>query len=82
MGDGSASRYALQCAPVSKRYNGITAQGDFRLTVARGEIHALVGQNGSGKSTLYGRAVELAAEECTVEGISRRSLSGDGVPAA
>ncbi|HET7862793.1 MAG TPA: ABC transporter ATP-binding protein [Burkholderiaceae bacterium] len=49
----------LELREVSKRYaNGTLANDRVSLAVARGEIHAIVGENGAGKSTvmkmLYG----------------------------
>jgi monosaccharide-transporting ATPase len=37
---------------IDKAFMGIPALVDARLEVARGEVHALIGQNGAGKSTL------------------------------
>ena len=42
----------LQMQNVSKSFGGVHALVDVHLTVARGEIHALMGENGAGKSTL------------------------------
>jgi ribose transport system ATP-binding protein len=42
----------LQLRHVTKTFGGQTALCDVDLSVAYGEVHALVGQNGSGKSTL------------------------------
>jgi ribose transport system ATP-binding protein len=42
----------LECFRVSKTFGKVRVLQDVHLTVAPGEIHALVGQNGSGKSTL------------------------------
>jgi len=46
----------LELAGLAKRFGGVHALHDVSLTVARGTVHALVGENGAGKSTL-GRLV-------------------------
>jgi ribose transport system ATP-binding protein len=43
---------ALRIEHLSKTFAGQVAVDDVGITVAAGEVHALVGQNGSGKSTL------------------------------
>jgi ribose transport system ATP-binding protein len=37
---------------IRKAFAGVTALDGARLEVARGEVHALIGQNGAGKSTM------------------------------
>jgi len=43
---------ALEIRGVSKTFASTTVLDDFRLSIAPGEVHVLVGENGSGKSTL------------------------------
>ncbi len=42
----------IEARNVVKRFGGTVAVDDVSITVARGEIHGLVGENGAGKSTL------------------------------
>src|SRR5436305_3055358 len=62
-----ASRPYLELLDVAKHFGGVQALSGASLTVARGTVHALVGENGAGKSTL-GRIVAgaLAADTGTV----------------
>ncbi|NTJ44779.1 sugar ABC transporter ATP-binding protein [Agrobacterium larrymoorei] len=44
--------HALEAAGITKNFGAVRALVDGRLTVGKGEIHALLGANGCGKSTL------------------------------
>ena len=48
----SVAQPLLAMHDISKRYGGVHAIRDARLTIATGQVHALVGENGAGKSTL------------------------------
>ena len=42
----------IEMLNITKEFPGIIANDDITLKLARGEIHALLGENGAGKSTL------------------------------
>ena len=71
----------LRLRGVTKRFGAITANDDISLTLARGEVLALLGENGAGKSTLvsilFGHYV---ADAGTIEAFGEPLPPGD--PAA
>ena len=51
MAEGTERPY-LELLDVAKHFGGVQALAEVTLDVARGSVHALVGENGAGKSTL------------------------------
>ena len=65
------TRPMIELEGVSKTYDGTTAVQNLSLTIARGEIAALVGPSGCGKSTtlrMINRLVEPSGGTITVDG--------------
>ena len=48
----SSPETAVRMTGVSKQFGGVRALDDVSFEVAKGEIHALLGENGAGKSTI------------------------------
>jgi simple sugar transport system ATP-binding protein len=66
--DAPEQRPHLVLRGITKRYGSVVATRGVDLSVARGSIHALVGENGAGKSTLMAVAFGLISpDEGTIE---------------
>jgi ABC-type sugar transport system ATPase subunit/ribose/xylose/arabinose/galactoside ABC-type transport system permease subunit len=74
---GSSSALLLAATGLSKRYAAVQALDDVSLSLAAGEIHALVGENGSGKSTLVG-----IVSGTVVRDHGELTIAGDAVTSA
>ena len=80
-----APQMAVEMRGISKRFGAVEALKNVDLKVAKGEIHAVVGENGAGKTTLmrilYGATVPDTGETL-VEGKSTHFRNAaDGIAA-
>ena len=68
--------WAVRMRDVAKSFGAVVANRDATLDVARGEIHALVGENGAGKSTLMRVLSGLYAPEGGSIEVNGRDVTG------
>ena len=77
--------YAVEMKDIVKKFGNFTANDHINLKVARGEVHAILGENGAGKSTLmnvlYGLykptegEIYIDGEKVVMDGPLRKTLS-------
>jgi ABC-type uncharacterized transport system ATPase subunit len=66
---------AVALQGIVKRFPGVLANDHVDLTVAAGEIHALMGENGAGKSTLMSILYGLSQPDAGTIGLGGRPVS-------
>jgi ribose transport system ATP-binding protein len=74
----------LELVDISKSYPGVVALDHVGLSVARGEVVALIGENGAGKSTLMrvlGGVVEPSGGFIRIDGVERSLTVADAIKA-
>ncbi len=71
---------AVSMRGISKSFGPVRANRDASLDVARGEIHALVGENGAGKSTLMRVLGGLISPDSGTLEVNGRDVTGWTTP--
>ena len=74
--DGTADAVAVSLRNIEKSFGPVRANRGASLEVARGEIHALVGENGAGKSTLMRVLSGMYAPTAGTMRVNGRDVTG------
>src|SRR5258708_16479150 len=67
---------AIRLAGIEKSFGAVRANRGADLQVARGEVHALVGENGAGKSTLMRILSGLYPADAGIIEVDGRDVTG------
>jgi len=76
MADAAPTTPAVRLADIHKSFGPVRANQSASLEVARGEIHALVGENGAGKSTLMRILAGIFAPDSGQMEVDGRDVTG------
>jgi general nucleoside transport system ATP-binding protein len=76
MAGAATSPPAIRLTDIHKSFGPVRANNGASLEVARGEIHALVGENGAGKSTLMRVLAGIYAPESGRMEVAGRDVTG------
>src|SRR5215204_665937 len=77
-----AATPAIRLRDIDKSFGPVPANRGAELEVARGEIHALVGENGAGKSTLMRILAGMYAPNAGTMEVNGRDVTGWSTPDA
>lgn len=77
---GQGTSPVLQVRGLRKVYGGTVALGGVDFEVAKGEIHALLGENGAGKSTLVKLVAGIEANDGGVIFVNNREVESNHGP--
>ncbi len=72
----------LEVRNLTKRFSGVTALKDVGVSIARGEVHAVIGENGAGKSTLMKILAGVQSQDAGEILLDGRSVTIDSVVTA
>jgi simple sugar transport system ATP-binding protein len=89
MGNKKELDILLEATKINKQFGSFVANKDIDISIAKGEIHALLGENGAGKSTLvkilYGilkpesGTIKINNEEITISSPNVARKNGIGM---
>ena len=82
MADQAPSSPAIRLTDIRKSFGPVQANDGASIEVARGEIHALVGENGAGKSTLMRVLSGMYAPDAGRMEVNGRDVTGWSTPDA
>jgi simple sugar transport system ATP-binding protein len=75
-GEPSPQSLAIRLTDIHKTFGPVRANDGASIEVARGEIHALVGENGAGKSTLMRVLSGMYAPDAGRMEVNGRDVTG------
>jgi ABC-type sugar transport system ATPase subunit len=71
-----SAQTVIEASGIVKRFGGAVAVDDVSVSVAEGEIHAVVGENGAGKSTLMRILAGILAPDSGTVSVGGQRLEG------